>query len=83
MSHEELEDSRDFFFQVRLYTLEEKSMLSFKVESEVDVPAHRAFGLLAELSRRPNWDTHYQYCFAHTQTHTHTRKHACMQARVM
>ncbi|XP_035026089.2 acyl-coenzyme A thioesterase 11 isoform X1 [Hippoglossus stenolepis] len=48
--------------KVRLYTLEEKSMLSFRVESEVDVPAHRAFGLLAELSRRPSWDTHYQKC---------------------
>ncbi|KAM9349997.1 acyl-coenzyme A thioesterase 11 [Symphorus nematophorus] len=48
--------------KVRLYTLEQKSMLSFRVEAEVDVPAHRAFGLLAELGNRPHWDTHYQKC---------------------
>ncbi|TMS10078.1 Acyl-coenzyme A thioesterase 11 [Larimichthys crocea] len=48
--------------QVRLYTLEQKSMLSFRVEAEVDVPAHRAFCLLAELRNRPSWDTHYQKC---------------------
>ncbi|XP_031146854.1 acyl-coenzyme A thioesterase 11-like [Sander lucioperca] len=48
--------------KVRLYTLEQKSMLSIRVESEVDVPAHRAFCLLAEMSNRPSWDTHYQKC---------------------
>uniref|UniRef100_A0A8C3G797 Acyl-CoA thioesterase 11 n=1 Tax=Cyclopterus lumpus TaxID=8103 RepID=A0A8C3G797_CYCLU len=48
--------------KVRLYTMEQKSTLSFRVESEVDVPAHRAFDLLAELSNRPGWDTHYQKC---------------------
>lgn len=48
--------------KVRLYTLEQKSTLSFRVESEVDVPAHRASCLLAELSNRPSWDTHYQKC---------------------
>ncbi|XP_071346285.1 acyl-coenzyme A thioesterase 11-like isoform X2 [Trachinotus anak] len=48
--------------KVRLYTLEQKSSLSFRVESEVDVPAHRAFCLLAEMSSRPSWDTHYQKC---------------------
>ncbi|KAF3858836.1 hypothetical protein F7725_012037 [Dissostichus mawsoni] len=47
---------------VRLFTLEHKSMLSFRVESEVDVPAHRAFRLLAEMSDRPSWDPHYQNC---------------------
>lgn len=46
--------------QVQLYTLEQKSMLSIRVEAEVDVPARRAFCLLAELSNRPSWDTHYQ-----------------------
>lgn len=46
--------------QVQLYTLEQKSMLSFKIECEVDVPAHRAFDLLAELSNRPSWDSHYK-----------------------
>ncbi|GLD69902.1 acyl-coenzyme A thioesterase 11-like isoform X3, partial [Lates japonicus] len=48
--------------KVRLYTLEQKSMLSFRVESEVDIPAHRAFSLLAEMSNRPSWDTHYREC---------------------
>ncbi|XP_068196599.1 acyl-coenzyme A thioesterase 11-like isoform X2 [Antennarius striatus] len=48
--------------KVRLYTLEHKSILSFRVESEVDVPAYRAFSLLAELSNRPSWDKHYQKC---------------------
>ncbi|KAG7236650.1 hypothetical protein INR49_000627, partial [Caranx melampygus] len=45
--------------KVRLYTLEQKSLLSFRIEAEVDVPAHRAFCLLAELSNRPSWDSHY------------------------
>ncbi|XP_032421573.1 acyl-coenzyme A thioesterase 11-like isoform X2 [Xiphophorus hellerii] len=48
--------------KVRLYTLEQKSMLSFRVEAEVDVPAHRAFCLLAELSNRTSWDMHYKKC---------------------
>ncbi|PWA30818.1 hypothetical protein CCH79_00017360, partial [Gambusia affinis] len=48
--------------KVRLYTLEQKSMLSFRVEAEVDVPAHRAFCLLAELSSRTSWDMHYKKC---------------------
>ncbi|XP_058480318.1 acyl-coenzyme A thioesterase 11-like [Solea solea] len=48
--------------KVRLYTLEQKSTLSFRVEAEVDVPAHTAFRLLAELSNRPSWDTHYLSC---------------------
>ncbi|XP_026230755.1 acyl-coenzyme A thioesterase 11-like isoform X1 [Anabas testudineus] len=46
--------------KVHLYTLEQKSMLSFRVQAEVHVPADRAFGLLAELSNRPSWDKHYQ-----------------------
>uniref|UniRef100_A0A673BCN0 Acyl-coenzyme A thioesterase 11-like n=1 Tax=Sphaeramia orbicularis TaxID=375764 RepID=A0A673BCN0_9TELE len=48
--------------KVRLYTLEEKSMLCVRVESEVDVPAHRAFGFLSELRNRTTWDTHYKEC---------------------
>ncbi|XP_030606848.1 acyl-coenzyme A thioesterase 11 [Archocentrus centrarchus] len=48
--------------KVCLYTLEQKSMLSFKIECEVDVPAHRAFDLLAELSNRPSWDSYYKMC---------------------
>ncbi|XP_071760669.1 acyl-coenzyme A thioesterase 11 [Centroberyx gerrardi] len=48
--------------KVHLYTLEQKSTLSIRVEAEVDVPAHRAFCLLSELRNRTNWDTHYQKC---------------------
>ncbi|XP_056148779.1 acyl-coenzyme A thioesterase 11-like [Lampris incognitus] len=48
--------------QVSLYILEQKSVLSFKVEAEVDVPAQRAFSLLADLRNRTSWDTHYQKC---------------------
>ncbi|KAM4551079.1 acyl-coenzyme A thioesterase 11-like isoform 2-T2 [Odontesthes bonariensis] len=48
--------------EVCLYTVEQKSMLSFRVEAVVDVPAHRAFCLLAELSNRTSWDTHYKKC---------------------
>ncbi|XP_054600429.1 acyl-coenzyme A thioesterase 11 isoform X2 [Nothobranchius furzeri] len=48
--------------QVRLYTLEQKSVLSFRVEAEVDVPAERAFCLLADMSNRTSWDTHYKKC---------------------
>ncbi|XP_010766412.1 acyl-coenzyme A thioesterase 11-like [Notothenia coriiceps] len=70
--------------KVRLFTLEHKSRLSFRVESEVDVPAHRAFRLLAELSDRPSWDPHYQYARTYTHspeserhwnTHTHKLPH--------
>lgn len=35
-------------------------MLSFRVDTEVDVPAETAFSLLAELRNRPSWDTYYQ-----------------------
>ncbi|XP_029931282.1 acyl-coenzyme A thioesterase 11 isoform X2 [Myripristis murdjan] len=48
--------------KVHLYTLEQKSTLCFRVEAEVDVPAHRAFCLLAELRNRTNWDKHYKDC---------------------
>ncbi|KAM9844890.1 acyl-coenzyme A thioesterase 11-like isoform 1-T2 [Aulostomus maculatus] len=48
--------------KVRLFTLEHKSTLSFRIESEVDVPSQRAFSLLAELRNRTTWDKHYQKC---------------------
>ncbi|KAL6468313.1 hypothetical protein MHYP_G00239900 [Metynnis hypsauchen] len=47
---------------VKLYTLEENQTLSFRVEAEVKVPAARAFLLLSDLSRRPEWDKHYKQC---------------------
>uniref|UniRef100_H3DMX6 Acyl-CoA thioesterase 11 n=1 Tax=Tetraodon nigroviridis TaxID=99883 RepID=H3DMX6_TETNG len=48
--------------KVRLYSLEQKAMLSFRVDTEVDAPAETAFSLLAELRNRPSWDTFYQKC---------------------
>ncbi|XP_017350950.1 acyl-coenzyme A thioesterase 11 isoform X3 [Ictalurus punctatus] len=47
---------------VRLYTLEENQCLCVRVETEVNVPAARAFVLLSDLSRRPEWDKHYKQC---------------------
>lgn len=48
--------------KVSLYTLEEKQVLSFKVETEVDIPAERAFMLLSDLSKRVEWDPNYERC---------------------
>ncbi|XP_030631747.1 acyl-coenzyme A thioesterase 11 [Chanos chanos] len=47
---------------VSLYTLEENQFLCFRVENEVEVPAHRAFLLLSDLGRRQEWDQHYTHC---------------------
>lgn len=49
--------------QVSLYTVEENQSLCFRVEFEIDVPAHRAFTLVSDLSRRQEWDQHYTYVF--------------------
>lgn len=46
--------------QVRLYTLEENHMLCFKVEMHVSVPAEQTFHLLSDLTRRKEWDQHYE-----------------------
>ncbi|GAA6083883.1 acyl-coenzyme A thioesterase 11 isoform X1 [Tachysurus ichikawai] len=48
--------------KVSLYTLEENQSLCVRVESEVNVPAERAFLLLSDLSRRAEWDKHYKQC---------------------
>uniref|UniRef100_A0A8C8HCU9 Acyl-CoA thioesterase 11 n=1 Tax=Oncorhynchus tshawytscha TaxID=74940 RepID=A0A8C8HCU9_ONCTS len=48
--------------KVSLYTLEQKQVLSFKVETEVDIPAERAFMLLSDLSKRVEWDPNYERC---------------------
>lgn len=48
--------------KARLYTMEQSSMLSFRVEAEVDVPAPRAFSLLSDLRTRHLWDPHYKEC---------------------
>lgn len=51
-----------------LYTLEEKQVLSFKVETEVDIPAERAFMLLSDLSKRVEWDPNYEWVSVCTHT---------------
>ncbi|XP_076837740.1 acyl-coenzyme A thioesterase 11 isoform X2 [Brachyhypopomus gauderio] len=48
--------------RVRLFTLEENRTLSFRIECEVNVPAARAFLLLSDLCRRPEWDKLYEKC---------------------
>uniref|UniRef100_A0A665URG4 Acyl-CoA thioesterase 11b n=1 Tax=Echeneis naucrates TaxID=173247 RepID=A0A665URG4_ECHNA len=48
--------------KVRLYTLEENQMLSFKVEMHVSVGAGQTFHLLSDLRRRKEWDQHYEEC---------------------
>ncbi|XP_075280552.1 acyl-coenzyme A thioesterase 11 isoform X1 [Opisthocomus hoazin] len=45
--------------KVRMYTLEEDKFLSFRIEMSVLIAAGRAFSLLSDLRRRPEWDSHY------------------------
>ncbi|KAM6305538.1 acyl-coenzyme A thioesterase 11 [Aegotheles albertisi] len=45
--------------KVRMYTLEEDKFLSFRIEMSVCINADRAFSLLSDLRRRPEWDSHY------------------------
>lgn len=44
-----------------LYTLEQKQVLSFKIEFEADVPAERVFMVLSDLSKRVEWDPNYEW----------------------
>ncbi|XP_034780206.1 acyl-coenzyme A thioesterase 11b isoform X1 [Acipenser ruthenus] len=48
--------------KVTLYALEEDQFLSFKVEMMVEMVAEKVFVLLSDLSRRHEWDQHYQKC---------------------
>lgn len=48
--------------KVRLFTLEDDEVLSFKIEMSVSVPAQLAFRLLIDLRRRHEWDSHYRQC---------------------
>ncbi|KAG7456647.1 hypothetical protein MATL_G00238090 [Megalops atlanticus] len=48
--------------KVSLYTLEENQVLCFRVETHVDVPVEQVFVLLSDLSRRQEWDRHYEQC---------------------
>ncbi|XP_072429851.1 acyl-coenzyme A thioesterase 11 isoform X1 [Chiloscyllium punctatum] len=46
--------------KAKLFTLEEGQFLSFKVEMSVSVNIKQVFMLLSDMSRRHEWDTHYQ-----------------------
>uniref|UniRef100_UPI00398F8B3D acyl-coenzyme A thioesterase 11 isoform X1 n=1 Tax=Pristiophorus japonicus TaxID=55135 RepID=UPI00398F8B3D len=46
--------------KAKLFTLEEGQQLFFKVEMTVSVNIKQVFMLLSDMSRRPEWDTHYQ-----------------------
>ncbi|KAL0965932.1 hypothetical protein UPYG_G00288140 [Umbra pygmaea] len=60
--------------KVSLYTLEEKQVLGFMIQFEVDVQAQRAFQLLADLSRRVEWDPYYEWCsFVNLKVPEHKR----------
>lgn len=44
-------------------------MLCFKVEMHVSVPAEQTFHLLSDLTRRKEWDRHYELATS-AQQHT-------------
>ncbi|XP_041064057.1 acyl-coenzyme A thioesterase 11 isoform X2 [Carcharodon carcharias] len=46
--------------KAKLFTLEEGQFLSVKVEMSVSVNIKKVFMLLSDMSRRHEWDTHYQ-----------------------
>lgn len=48
--------------KVRLYTQEENQRLLFKVEMHVGIPAAQTFHLLSDMTRRKQWDQHYEAC---------------------
>ncbi|XP_044285805.1 acyl-coenzyme A thioesterase 11 isoform X5 [Varanus komodoensis] len=45
--------------KVKMYTLEEDKFLSIRIEMTICIDAMRAFLLLSDLRRRPEWDKHY------------------------
>ncbi|XP_062068466.1 acetyl-coenzyme A thioesterase [Lepus europaeus] len=48
--------------KIKIYTLEEQDVLSIWVEKRVESPAHLAYHLLSDFTRRPLWDPHYVSC---------------------
>uniref|UniRef100_A0A2K6GK70 Acyl-CoA thioesterase 12 n=1 Tax=Propithecus coquereli TaxID=379532 RepID=A0A2K6GK70_PROCO len=48
--------------KTKLYTLEEQDVLSVWVEKHVKSPAHLAYQLLSDFTKRPLWDPHYMSC---------------------
>ncbi|XP_012372300.1 acyl-coenzyme A thioesterase 12 [Octodon degus] len=48
--------------KIKIYTLEEQKDLSVWVEKSVRCPAHLAYRLLSDFTKRPLWDPHYMSC---------------------
>lgn len=48
--------------KIKIYTLEEQHILSVWVEKHVNSPAHVAYHLLSDFTKRPLWDPHYISC---------------------
>uniref|UniRef100_G1Q5I4 Acetyl-coenzyme A thioesterase n=1 Tax=Myotis lucifugus TaxID=59463 RepID=G1Q5I4_MYOLU len=48
--------------KIKIYTLEEQDILSVWVEKHVEKPAHLAYHLLSDFTKRPLWDPHYVSC---------------------
>ncbi|XP_012410434.1 acetyl-coenzyme A thioesterase [Trichechus manatus latirostris] len=48
--------------QTKIYTLEEYNVLCVWVEKHVGRPAHLAYHLLSDFTKRPLWDPHYMSC---------------------
>ncbi|XP_058380232.1 acetyl-coenzyme A thioesterase [Diceros bicornis minor] len=48
--------------KIKMYTLEERDVLSVWVEKHVDRPAHLVYHLLSDFTKRPLWDPHYLSC---------------------
>ncbi|XP_020145719.1 acetyl-coenzyme A thioesterase [Microcebus murinus] len=48
--------------KTKLYTLEEQDVVSVWVEKHVKSPAHLAYQLLSDFTKRPLWDPHYMSC---------------------
>ncbi|XP_070321865.1 acetyl-coenzyme A thioesterase isoform X2 [Odocoileus virginianus] len=48
--------------QIKIYTLEEHDILSVWVEKHVKRPAHLAYHLLSNFTKRPLWDPHCTSC---------------------
>ncbi|XP_004678222.1 PREDICTED: acyl-coenzyme A thioesterase 12 [Condylura cristata] len=48
--------------KIKIYTLEEHDILSVWVEKHVERPAHLAYHLLSDFTKRPLWDPHYMSC---------------------
>ncbi|XP_054434524.1 acetyl-coenzyme A thioesterase isoform X1 [Pteronotus mesoamericanus] len=45
--------------KIKIYTLEEHDIVSVWVEKHMEKPAHLAYHLLSDFTKRPLWDPHY------------------------